>query len=133
MKKAIILSGGCLTRRRCRKADYLTSVKPGRFRISDVTNYRQSSKYSSVGSGIYASAGAGFSNFDSSSGLIGRRFDPPSYYLYRVEMKLDSADQPDVQTLICSKKWATRGNYYPTLAEIRGALGNIVELKAAGS
>jgi hypothetical protein len=33
----------------------------------------------------------------------------PSYYLYRVNMKLVSPDQPDVQSLICSRKSGTYG------------------------
>jgi hypothetical protein len=107
------------------QADYLTAVETGVFDISKVSNYRQSSNYVSGGN-IYASNVNG-------GGLSWRHYDPPSYYLYRVELKLDSADQPDVQTLICSKKWSTRGNYYPTLAEIRSALGDVVELKLSGS
>jgi hypothetical protein len=107
------------------QADYLTAVEKGIFGISKVKSYRQSSNYAN-GWNKYASNTIGF-------GTISRQFDPPSYYLYRVELKLNSTDQPDVQTLICSKKWATRGNYYPGLAEIRGALGNIVELKMPGS
>lgn len=107
------------------QADYLTAVEKGIFGVSEVSIYRQSSRYVN-GWNIYASNANGF-------GLYSQGVDLPSYYLYRVELKLDSTDQPDVQTLICSKKWATRGNYYPSLAEIREALGDIVELKMSGS
>ena len=106
------------------KADYLTAVEKGIFDISEVSNYRQSSRYVN-GWNIYASNATGF-------GIYSQGIDPPSYYLYRVKLTLDSADQPDVQTLICSRKWATRGNYYPSLAEIRAALGDIIELKMSG-
>ncbi|MDH3389747.1 MAG: hypothetical protein OEN02_17815, partial [Gammaproteobacteria bacterium] len=54
---------------------------------------------------------------------------PPDYYLYQVEMKLTSADQPDVQFLTCSRKWSARGNYFPTLAAMRRALGKLILLE----
>jgi len=117
---------------RDQQADYLTSVNKGLLRVSDVRNYRQSSNYVS-GWDLIAANSTGFNAFKTAFGSNGQHFDPPSYYLYRVQLKLESADQPDVKTLICSKKWATRGDYYPTLAEIRTALGTIVELKKSDS
>lgn len=111
-----------------KKADYLTSVKPGKFGISKVTNRAESSDYPIAGSALYASAGVGLSSFRSATGRDWLRYDPPSYYLYRVDMKLTSLDQPDVQSLICSKKSSSRGNYYPTLSEIRHALGDLIEI-----
>ncbi len=118
---------------RDRQADYLTSVEKGIFDIAKVSSYRQSSDTVS-GWNIYASNTTGIGiGIGIGIGSNLRQFDPPSYYLYRVELTLDSADQPDVQTLICSRKWATRGNYYPDLAEIRAALGDIIELKMSGS
>jgi hypothetical protein len=49
-------------------------------------------------------------------------------------MQLTSPDQPDVRSLNCFKKWATpRANQYPTLAEIRQALGNLIELKPSST
>ncbi len=110
------------------KADYLSSVAPGIFTISRVFNRVESSDYPVTGSGFYVFAGIGLSRFNSSFGFDRELHDPPSYYLYRVEMKLTSPEQPDVQTLICSKKWSTRGNYYPTLVEIRHALGDLIEI-----
>ena len=112
-----------------KKADYLASVTPGRFGIAKVSMYYESSWYSFAGSGTYASVGTGLSGFNSSFDYDRELHDPPSYYLYRVEMKLTSPDQPDVQTLICYRKWATRGNYYPRLDGIRRALGDIIEIK----
>jgi len=109
------------------KADYLASVKPGKFGISKVTNRAESSDYPIAGSASYASFRVGLFGYRSATGLNSARYDPPSYYLYRVDMKLTSPDQPDVQTLICSKKWSKRGNYYPALVEIRHALGDIIE------
>ncbi len=110
------------------KVDYLSSVAPGIFAVSKVANRVESSDRPVTGSGFYIFAGAGLFSFNSSLGFDRELHDPPSYYLYRVQMKLTSPNQPDVQTLICSKKWSTRGNYYPTLSEIRGALGELIEI-----
>jgi len=111
-----------------KQADYMTSVFPGRFSVDRVINRYEIVKNTHTGSGLYASVGFGFSIFHSSSRRFGHWDGPPSYYLYRVEMKLVSPDQPDVQTLICSKKWGTGGNHYPTLQEIRRALGSLIEI-----
>jgi hypothetical protein len=49
-------------------------------------------------------------------------------------MQLTSPDQPDVRSLNCFKKWAVpRAKQYPTLAEIRQALGNLIELKPSST
>ncbi len=49
---------------------------------------------------------------------------------FSVEMRLKSAQQPGVRSLICEKRSDNRGLYnYPTLAEIRIALGNMIEIK----
>jgi len=110
-------------------ADYLTSVAPGNFRISGVRNRVQSSEAGFAGSGLYISTGLGISS-QRIAMSPGWAYDgPPSYYLYRVEMRLDSADQPDVKTLTCARKWSTRGYYFPTLIEIGQALGDLIEIK----
>ncbi len=50
---------------------------------------------------------------------------------FGVEMRLQSAEQPGVRSLICEKRIDNYGLYnYPTLAEIRAALGNIIEINA---
>ncbi len=52
--------------------------------------------------------------------------------IYAVEMRLSSADQPGVRALICEIRANTLGvNYrnYPTLAEIKTALGDTIEIK----
>ena len=110
-------------------ADYLTGVVPGQFAVTAVKLRYQSSDYPYYGfdSGVFSSISIGLRNHDAPTGI--HRYDgPPDYYLYRVHIKLSSADQPDVQTLTCEKKWATRGNYYPKLGEIRQALGEIIEI-----
>jgi len=111
-----------------KKADYMTAVFPGRFTIDRVENRYEVSMNRHDESGLYASVGVGFSSYQSPSGLYRYRDGPPSYYLYRVEMKLSSPEQPDVQKLICSRKWGIGSNHYPTLAEIRLALGDIIEI-----
>ena len=111
-------------------ADYLTSVAPGNFRISSVQNRVQSSEAGFAGSGSYISTGLAISSQRNAMSPDWEHEGPPSYYLYRVEMRLDSADQPDVKTLTCSRKWSTRGYYFPTLVEIGQALGDLIEIKA---
>ena len=116
-----------------KKADYRSSAMPGSFDISIVVPHIVTSrdpfplnanKKSSV---FYASLGIGFGG-----GLAGgsdwERDGPPSYYIYKLKMKLSGADQPDVQSLTCSNKWGTRGDHFPTLIEIRGALGDQVTI-----
>ena len=50
--------------------------------------------------------------------------DAPAYYMYRVAMGVQSADQPELRSLDCYQKWATpRAQKYPTPSEIREALG----------
>jgi hypothetical protein len=96
------------------KADYVTAVSPGRFEVTSVEV-----KYNSSDSppGFYHS-----------SFTWGIR-DMPAYYLYQVHMRLTSPEQPDVQTLKCYKKWTIpRANEYPTLDEIRQALGDLIEI-----
>jgi len=56
------------------------------------------------------------------------RYVPP-IVIFRVEMRLKSAQQPRVRALICDKQVESFGNHYPTLAEIRIALGNAIEIK----
>ena len=56
------------------------------------------------------------------------RYVPP-IVIFRVEMRLKSVQQPGVRALICVKQVESFGNHYPTLAEIRIALGNAIEIK----
>ena len=100
---------------RDKKADYITAVLPGNFEVTRVivkyvsSNYPVASRYWRVR-------------------------DIPAYYLYQVRMQLTSPDQPDIRSLNCFKKWATpRAKQYPTLAEIRQALGNLIELKPSST
>ena len=96
-------------------ADYVTAVSPGNFEVSRVEVRYQSSDHPPGTS--YA-------------GLNWNVREIPAYYVYMVLMRLTSPDQPDVKTLNCFKKWSTpRANQYPTLVEIRQALGNLVEIK----
>ena len=55
--------------------------------------------------------------------------DTPSNVIFEVNMRLQSAEQPDVWALICSKHVNTFGIFHPTLAEIRIALGNVIEIQ----
>jgi hypothetical protein len=101
---------------RIQGADYLTDVNAGQVEISAVTmNHRSSDD-----------VGHPFHHL--SWGLR----DYPAYYLYRVGMRLTSPDQPDLRTLNCYRKWATaNARQYPTLPEIRQALGNLITVVPA--
>ncbi|MFV2031593.1 MAG: hypothetical protein ACC663_03770 [Gammaproteobacteria bacterium] len=55
-------------------------------------------------------------------------YDPPSDVIYQVEMRLKSAEQPGVRALICVKHVDNYRQNYPTLAEIRIALGDAIEI-----
>jgi hypothetical protein len=110
------------------KADYVTSVAAGKFEVVRVRNQLEVTESSYSDPDFHATPGSGFS-FSKASWGGDRFFDRmPSYYLYRVNMKLVSPDQPDVQSLICSRQSGTYGDYYPTLGEIRLALGNLIEI-----
>jgi hypothetical protein len=109
-------------------ADYVTSVAAGKFEVVNVRNQLEVTENSYSSPDFYATPATGFSitRVSRDSDWIMDRI--PSYYLYRVNMKLTSPDQPDVQSLICSRKAGTYGNYYPTLGDIRQALGNVIEI-----
>ena len=110
------------------EADYLTSVAAGKFEVVSVRNQVEVTENNFSSPDFYAPPGSGFSVSKASSRGDWYFDRMPSYYLYRVNMKLVSPDQPDVQSLICSRKSGTYGNYYPTLGEIRQALGNVIEI-----
>ena len=99
---------------RNQQADYVAAVLPGSFEVTRVeVKYNSSDSFAS----------------DSYAGFIWGVRDVPAYYVYHVNMRLTSPDQPDVRSLNCHKKWATpRANQYPTLLEIRLALGNLIEI-----
>jgi len=110
------------------KADYVTSVAAGKFEVVSVRNQLEVVENSYSDPDFHAIPKSGFSVLKASSRGDWFFDRMPSYYLYRVNMKLVSPDQPDVQSLICSRKWGTYGDYYPTLGEIRQALGNSIEI-----
>jgi len=53
----------------------------------------------------------------------------PPIVIYETEMRLKSAAQPGVRALICSSQVEGLGLHYPTLADIRIALGNAIEIR----
>ncbi len=110
----------------------LVSVAPDQFNVTDVKLRYQSSAFPYYG--IQAGdtlIGFGLTGHRASPEYASRRDEPPASYLYRVEMNLSSADQPGVRTLTCSRKWKARGPFYPTLDDIREALGESIEIGAA--
>lgn len=119
---------------RSENASYLTRAGPGEFAISRVRLVYQSSEYPYYGSHFDGLGFVGFGFVGSLESAEAMHHDgPPSYFLYRVEMKLTSPEQPDVQSLTCMHKRSTRGNYFPSLADIRQALGSLIELWEARS
>ncbi len=104
-----------------RGADYRTNIEPGNFSISRI----RIRYHSSEGPLYFPTRGFSFG--------LGRDPDdtgPPDYYVYTVIMQLASPDQPDVKSLTCRRKWAVRGNHFPTLADMRRALGDAITLAA---
>lgn len=99
-----------------RDADYRITLEPGNFRVGAVTMGYRSSEFPN-----WPVHGIGFFP-------RGVR-EVPSYYLYRVGMPLTSPEQPELRSLDCYKKWATPDtSQFPTLAEIREAVGNHLEM-----
>lgn len=54
-------------------------------------------------------------------------YDPPSNVNYETELRLQSAEQPEVRSLICVRQIDGNGNYYPDLSDFKNALGALVE------
>jgi hypothetical protein len=52
----------------------------------------------------------------------------PARIIYKVDMRLHSAEQPNVRSLICEKTANTRGKNHPTSSEIQTALGSLIEI-----
>ena len=99
-----------------RDADYLIGLAPGDFLVGTVRMGNRSSDFPN-----WSIHGIGFFP-------RGVR-ELPAYYLYQVSMPLTSPEQPELRSLDCYRKWATpHANQYPTLAEIRAALGDYLEL-----
>jgi hypothetical protein len=93
------------------------SVLPGQFKITKVIESEDN-----TGSQRTYVASLGW--------FIDAKDDPYVNVVFGVEMHLSSADQPGVRSLICEKRSDKRGLYnYPTLEEIRIALGNTIEIK----
>ena len=96
----------------------LLKVMPDRFEITQLREYNDFHYRPRI---YVASAGSTFSEW-------------PINVIYSVEMRLESPGQPDVRALICAKhsgtnmSWDSR-SYYPNLAEIRSALGDIIEIQ----
>jgi hypothetical protein len=106
------------------EADYATSVAAEKFEVVSVRNQLEVTENPYSDPDFHATPESQFTVSKASWGGDWFMDRMPGYYLYRVNMKLVSPDQPDVQSLICSRKWGTYGDYYPTLGEIRQALGN---------
>ena len=93
------------------------SVLPGQFKITKVI---ESEDGSGTGRTYVASLGW----------IIDVSVQGSNHVIYAVEMRISSVEQPGVRALICEKRTHNRGpNNYPTLEEIRIALGDTIEIK----
>lgn len=88
------------------------SVSPGQFEIFKV---RENYEHQDFAGNFVASAGEW-------------NFVPP-IVIFRIEMRLNSVLQPDVRSLICAKQVESYARHYPTIAEMRAALGDTIEIK----
>ena len=93
------------------------TVSPGQFEIIKIRKFND---YSSFPGTIVAS----------------RKwiFDFPVVVIFEVEMRLKSAEQPGVRSLFCAKQVQVFSpfnskRHYPSLTEIRTALGDAIEIK----
>ena len=91
----------------------LLKVSPGRFEVRQVrkTSDRQSDSVVVVASSMW---------------LAELR---PSNRFFTTEMRLRSAEQPDVRSLICVKESDLLGSHYPSLDEINMAIGDAVTIE----
>ena len=91
------------------------TILPGRFDVREVrqSNDRFNDSITLVASTSWAARGL------------------PSNTLFTMEMRLRSAEQPDVRSLFCVKESSLRGSHYPSFDEIRIALGDAVTVDPA--
>lgn len=101
--------------------DHNLSVSPGIIGIEEI----RQNIYTSNATDFYTLAPGGLMK----ANMLFPRRDDPSIFAYRLDMQLSSIDQPEVQTLKCAKWKGIRGYFYPTMAEIQGALGDLVEIR----
>jgi len=98
------------------------SVLPGQFKITKVIESEDG-----LGTGRTYVASLGWF-------IDAKGYDRPVHVIFGVEMRLSSADQAGVRALICEKRADQMGVYnyhnYPTLAEIKTALGDTIEIKS---
>lgn len=87
------------------------TVSPGRFQIIKLKKSDDTYFPGSIGS------------------LGGLTFERPTNVIFQVEMRLKSDEQPGVRALICAIRVDDYGLHHPTLAEIKIALGDAIEIK----
>ena len=100
-----------------RGAEHRISLGPGEFKVIEVEMNYSSSDFPGM-------VGPGFGHMSWAVRTA------PAYYLYKFGMRISSPDQPEARSLDCYKKWGTpRANQYPTLDEIRAALGDLIKVE----
>ncbi len=91
----------------------LLTVSPGRFEVRETrqSNDRYNNSRILVASSMWVGEGL------------------PSNTFFTLEMRLKSAEQPDVRSLFCVKESSLRGSHYPTIEDIRIALEDAVTIE----
>jgi hypothetical protein len=102
-------------------------VRPGRFAVTRVVRQQQlGAGHQPVLLAGITLAGSGGLRMD---GALRTGIDDP-FALNAVHLRLTSSEQPNVRELRCAAGWAFLSSaVYPTLAEMRGALGSFVRIE----
>ena len=92
-------------------------VEPGRFEVYEVRQFNDINRTPRV---YTAALSGGFEEW-------------PAHIVFQVEMRVRSAEQPAVRALFCAKNsdlsyGFNAAGYYPTLPEIRNAVGDLMEI-----
>lgn len=98
-------------------ADYITAIQPGRFKISRVGSNKERVEINQFAEGVQLAS------------LKWHDHDRPSFIIYKTALSLQSDQQPDVRALNCYLAVSVNGAHHPDLKQIRGALGNLVEVQ----
>lgn len=98
-------------------ADYKTSIQAGRFKVTRVGSNKETVEVNTFAKGVEVAS------------LNWHDHDRPSFITYKTGLSLQSDQQPDVRALNCYRAVSVAGAYHPDLTQIRGALGNLIEIQ----
>jgi hypothetical protein len=101
--------------------DAQRTIEPGVLEVSGFNQFRRPFGLDAGGQGIQVAAAAAW----------GGMFDQSREIVFITELKLRSAEQPDVHDLTCKVTTDPLGAFV-TLEEIRGALGPVASIEVQG-